>query len=175
MPRQDSDYLGRDGPAGSRLQPLPRSPRRQARTAQPRQADRSRALPRRAGEGRRSLYLHGAGDRSRGPGGAASKPLTVSALPRIEGPVFVAHFENSPDSESGMKGTLKGKAAYCAGRGRAALDLRNGGWDEFAHDPMFDVTGDLTIEAWVKFESLAAVPMVLSHGQWHGAGFFVQG
>jgi hypothetical protein len=119
------------------------------------------------------VYTVRAVDRG-GQEGAASKPLTVSALPPIEGPVFVAHFENSPDSESGMKGTLKGKAAYASGVVGQALDVRSGGWDEFAHDPMFDLTGDFTIETWVKFESVDAVPMVLSHGQWHGAGFFIQ-
>jgi hypothetical protein len=128
-------------------------------------------------EGTPYTYTVRAIDRG-GQEGQASKPMTVSALPRIEGPVFVAHFENSPDSESGLKGKLEGKATYAPGVVGQALDLRNGGWDAFPHDPAFDLTGDLTVEAWVKFDvsfdAVGPVPMILSHGQWHGPGFFFQ-
>lgn len=113
-----------------------------------------------------------------GQEGEASKAMIVSALPRIEGPVFVAHFENSPDAESGMKGKLEGKAAYAPGVVGQALDLRNGGWVAFPHDPAFELTGELTVEAWVKFDvsfdAAGPVPMILAHGQWHGPGFFLQ-
>ena len=109
-----------------------------------------------------------------GQEGESSRPVAVAALPRIEGPAFALHFENSPDAESGLKGKLVGKAAYAPGVVGQALDLRGGGWLTFAHDDVFDLSGELTLEAWVKFDSLDDMPVFLSHGQWRERGFFVQ-
>ena len=109
-----------------------------------------------------------------GQEGESSRPVTVSALPRIDGPVFALHFEHSPDAESGLKGNLVGKATYAPGVVGQALDLRGGGWVAFPHDDVFDLSGELTLEAWVKFDSLDAMPVFLSHGQWRERGFFVQ-
>jgi hypothetical protein len=109
-----------------------------------------------------------------GQEGEGSRSVAVSALPRIEGPVFALHFEHSPDAESGLKGKLVGKAGYAPGVVGQALDLRGGGWVAFPHDDVFDLSGELTLEAWVKFDSLDAMPVFLSHGQWRERGFFVQ-
>ena len=109
-----------------------------------------------------------------GQEGESSRPVVVSARQRSAGPAFVLHFENSPDAESGLKGKLLGKAAYAPGVVGQALDLRGGGWVAFPHDDVFDLSGELTLEAWVKFDSLDAMPVVLSHGQWRERGFFVQ-
>ena len=109
-----------------------------------------------------------------GQEGDASAPVTASPLARMEAPAFVAHFENSPDAESGLKGKLVGKAAYAPGVVGKALDLGDGGWVAFDHHEVFDLVGELTLEAWVKFNSLEGMPVFLSHGQWRERGFFVQ-
>ncbi len=100
--------------------------------------------------------------------------VTVAALPRMEGPVFAAHFEGSSDAEKGMKGALAGKAAFSSGVVGKALDLSGGGWVTFPHNDVFDLAGELTLEAWVKFNTLEGMPVFLSHGQWRERGFFVQ-
>jgi len=109
-----------------------------------------------------------------GQEGAASAAVTVTPLPRLETPVVALHFEDSPNAESGLKGTLAGKAGYAPGIVGRALDLRQGGWLTVPHDEAFDLVGDLTLEAWVKFASLDGMPVFLSHGQWRERGFFVQ-
>jgi hypothetical protein len=109
-----------------------------------------------------------------GQEGAASQPIVAAPLARLETPVFVAHFENSPDAESGLKGTLAGQAAYAPGVVGNALELSAGGWVAFPHNEVFEISGELTLEAWVKFNSLEAMPVFLSHGQWRERGFFVQ-
>jgi hypothetical protein len=90
--------------------------------------------------------------------GAASAEVTVTPLPRLETPVVALHFEDSPNAESGLKGTLVGKAGYASGIVGRALDLRQGGWLAMPHDEAFDVVGDLTLEAWVKFTTLEGMP-----------------
>ncbi|MGO8746787.1 MAG: LamG-like jellyroll fold domain-containing protein [Thermoguttaceae bacterium] len=109
-----------------------------------------------------------------GQEGAASQPIVAAPLARLETPVFVAHFENSPDAESGLKGTLAGHATYAPGVVGKALDLSSGGWIAFPHHEVFEISGELTLEAWVKFDSLDEMPVFLSHGQWRERGFFVQ-
>jgi hypothetical protein len=104
----------------------------------------------------------------------ASKPAAAMPLPRRESPVFAAHFENSPDAESGLKGNIEGSASYSAGVVGQALDLRSGGWLAFEHNDIFDISGELTLEAWVNFDSIDGMPVFLSHGQWRERGFFVQ-
>jgi hypothetical protein len=104
----------------------------------------------------------------------ASDVVKATPLPRKEKPVFAAHFESSPDAESGMKGELEGAASYAPGVVGQALDLTNGGWVRFNHNEVFDVAGELTLEAWVKFQSIEGMPVFLSHGQWRERGFFVQ-
>ena len=109
-----------------------------------------------------------------GQEGTASPPVVTAPLPRLETPVFVCHFENSPNAESGLKGALSGQAAFAPGVVGKALDLSAGGWVTFPHNEVFDLSGELTLEAWVKFNSLEAMPVFLSHGQWRERGFFVQ-
>jgi len=109
-----------------------------------------------------------------GQEGEASGPVTATPLARLETPVFALHFEGSPDAESGLRGKLEGKAGYAPGVVGQALDLTAGGWVTFPHADAFDLVGELTLEAWVKFDSLDAMPVFLSHGQWRERGFFVQ-
>jgi hypothetical protein len=109
-----------------------------------------------------------------GQEGAASVAVTAAPLPLIETPVFTAQFENSPDAESGLKGTLAGPAAYAPGVVGQALDLTSGGWISFKNNEVFDVNGEITLEAWVNFRSTEGMPVFLSHGEWRHNGFFVQ-
>jgi hypothetical protein len=119
------------------------------------------------------VYVVRAVDRG-GQEGEVSAPVVAAALARLETPVFAAHFENSPDGESGLKGTLTGQAAYAPGVVGKALDLSAGGWVAFPHNEVFEIAGELTLEAWVKFNTLEGMPVFLSHGQWRERGFFVQ-
>jgi hypothetical protein len=109
-----------------------------------------------------------------GQEGQPSAPVTASPLPRIEGPVLLLSFEKSSNAASGLKGTLVGQATYAPGVVGQALDLTGGGWVTFPHHDAFDLSGELTLEAWVKFKSLEGMPVFLSHGQWRERGFFVQ-
>ena len=119
------------------------------------------------------VYTVRAVDRG-GQEGAASPAVAVAPLAIPEMPVFVCHFENSPDAESGLKGTLSGPATFAPGVVGKGLDLSAGGWVTFPHNELFDLSGEFTLEAWVKFNSLEEIPVFLSHGQWRDRGFFVQ-
>ena len=110
----------------------------------------------------------------RGVESQPSAAIAASAKPEQKEPVFDASFAKSLDARLDGGKTLKGAAHGKATIVDGALDLRPTGYLTYPHQPEFDLTGRLSIELWVKFDTAGAMPVVISCGRWQGPGWFLQ-
>ena len=97
--------------------------------------------------------------------GEESDPATITGkpLPIDRTPVFVL-------ADSHSQGKLHGDATFKDG----VLDLSQGGHLEFPHDEKRNPGGQFSIQLEVKFDSVAEMPLLVSHGAWNQSGWFVQ-
>ncbi|MBN2451080.1 MAG: hypothetical protein JXR77_11870, partial [Lentisphaeria bacterium] len=127
----------------------------------------------RAEPGRQWRYTVRAVNR-RGVEGPPSSPAAAAALPEIRGPVFAAGFTASLAAivadGSEVSGTGHGKTGVVDG----ALALAPGAFVTYDHRPDFDLSRRLTVSCWVRIETPAPMPVVLSCGVWRQAGWFLQ-
>ncbi|MGO8752466.1 MAG: LamG-like jellyroll fold domain-containing protein [Thermoguttaceae bacterium] len=102
-----------------------------------------------------------------------ASPVTVSSA-IVRDPVFVASFDHEARGTfyggETLLGTLHGKARCTGG----TLDLAQGGHVTFLHRPEFALGQSIAVECWLRLERLGGMPVVLSCGSWHQAGWFLQ-
>jgi hypothetical protein len=109
----------------------------------------------------------------RGLEGKPTKPVTASAVV-IDEPVFTAALSQ------GARGVLYDGETLPAGRhGKARcadgiLELKDGGHLTFPHRSEFELGQPLSIECWVRFDQPGKSPVLVSCGEWRGAGWFLQ-
>ena len=93
-----------------------------------------------------------------------SGPVASVSVPRVSrDPVFVASFNR--------------KIARLHGVAKAAdglLDLRGGGYAEFASRPEFSASRGISVACWVRIDKPTKMPVVLSCGMWQKEGWFLQ-
>jgi len=110
----------------------------------------------------------------RGQEGEASAPVTATPLAEMKDPLFTASFDQSADAKlldaKTVKATLHGGAKLAD----KSLDLGKDGYATFPHLPEFDIRHRLSIEAWVRLDSHAGMPVVLSCGAFTQTGWFLQ-
>ena len=72
------------------------------------------------------------------------------------------------------QGTVHAPAGFAQGHRGQALDVRSGGYVTFPYDPAFDLSGELTLAFWMKLDTLSAMPVLVSCGEWQKNGWFLQ-
>jgi hypothetical protein len=117
-------------------------------------------------------------------GGQESTPSeTASAepLPVRQEPVLLANFDGDAKATVAQgvraevgQGTVHAPAGFAQGYRGEALDVRSGGHVTFPYDPAFDLSGELTAAFWIKLDTLSAMPVLVSCGEWQKNGWFLQ-
>jgi hypothetical protein len=102
-----------------------------------------------------------------------SPPSTMSATITRD-PVFLANFDGAATGMLYGGETVLGKLHGKARLIRGVLDLREGGHATFSHRPQFALEQPIAVECWLRFEQLGGMPVIVSCGQWHQAGWFLQ-
>lgn len=110
---------------------------------------------------------------ARGLESRPSKTVTASAV-IIKEPVFaVASGQGARgimyDGES-LSGTKHGKAQFAD----SILELKEAGHLTFAHRSEFELGQPLSVECWVWLDQAGKSPVLVSCGEWRGAGWFLQ-
>jgi hypothetical protein len=98
----------------------------------------------------------------------------VTALPESREPVFTVDFTDVPVGRLAKGSSVDGKLHANAKADEGCLDLRGGGHATFPHQAEFDIAPRFTIECRVNLEAAGESPVVLSCGQYDGAGWFLQ-
>jgi len=117
-------------------------------------------------------------------GGQESAPSdTVAATPtqlRKE-PVLLATFDGDANATvaAGMpaavgQGASHAPAGFAPGHRGQALDVRSDGYVTFPYDAAFDLSGELTVSFWMNLDTLGAMPVLASCGEWQKNGWFLQ-
>jgi hypothetical protein len=123
--------------------------------------------------GREYEYVVRSLDR-RGQESDCSAPVRGVPLPLIREPVFLADLTADVDGRRRegppLRGTLRGAAAVRDG----CLDLRDGGYLQYAHLPEFDVGHALSVECWLRIDTPTQMPVILACGEFQRGGWFVQ-
>jgi hypothetical protein len=117
-------------------------------------------------------------------GGQESTPSeTASAepLPVRQEPVLLANFDGDAKATVAQgvraevgQGAVHAPAGFAQGYRGEALDVRSGGHVTFPYDPAFDLSGELTAAFWIKLDTLSAMPVLVSCGEWQKNGWFLQ-
>jgi len=93
-----------------------------------------------------------------------SGAVATVTVPRVSrDPVFVANFTRK---------TARLHGGAKAGDG--VLDLRGGGYAEFANRPEFSAARGISVACWVRIDKPTKMPVVLSCGMWQKEGWFLQ-
>ena len=105
-------------------------------------------------------------------------PLTAAVvatpLPLIKEPVFSVAFADDARGRL-LDGTLIGSQVRQPARVvDGVLDLRQGGYVQFAHRPEHDLRFGMSLECWVLIDEPSQMPLVVSCGQWRRTGWFLQ-
>jgi hypothetical protein len=109
----------------------------------------------------------------RGLESSATSPV-VGTANVLEQPVFQVQldpgFRGLLYDAPALSGQLHGGAKAVQG----VLEIGQGGHASVAHDARFDLVQPLTVECWVFFDRPGKMPVVVSCGSWHQAGWFLQ-
>lgn len=99
---------------------------------------------------------------------------TITALPERREPVFTLSFAKAPAGRDANGNVVAGKRHGGAQLTEEGLDLRAGGHATFPHQPEFDLAPRFAVECRVHLEAAGESPVLLSCGQYDGAGWFLQ-
>lgn len=69
---------------------------------------------------------------------------------------------------------MTGEPPFVAAGARQVLQMGIGRSLAFDDRPEFSMARAVTLEAWVKPSNLNCMPVVISHGHWQNAGYFIQ-
>ncbi len=110
----------------------------------------------------------------RGIESSFSPPVTQTALKEPENPVFTASFRTDAQAsilnKSDEKGVLHGRAKP----GGEGLDLAEDGYLTFQSQPTFALNRRITVDLKLRLDKKAAMPVVISCGNWNHSGWFLQ-
>jgi hypothetical protein len=110
----------------------------------------------------------------RGRQSPGSNRIEVTPLPEIKEPVFVADFDQRADAALLDGRLVTGRLQAGAKVAEGTLDLGSGGFASFGHLPEFDLARAFSIECRVRIDQQSQMPVILSCGQYNGAGWFLQ-
>ena len=112
---------------------------------------------------------------------APSETASAEPLPLRQEPVLLATFDGDAKATVAQgvraevgQGTVHAPAGFAQGHRGQALDVRSGGYVTFPYDPAFDLSGELTLAFWMKLDTLSAMPVLVSCGEWQKNGWFLQ-
>ena len=112
----------------------------------------------------------------RGVESSASPAVSGAAAPEMRDPVFVFPTGNGATAQAeGVDGaTIEGVLDTPATIGVGVLNLSNGGSATFADSDQYDLTRRLTVACWIRLDEAGQMPIIISHGLWNNAGWFLQ-